>query len=224
MARRIRADATAAAAVMVAGSATFLAGAFMPVSRVYVERDPQRKLAILLADPGQWSTQQMLLAAGTAALPVGVVMLARHWDTGNDRGSQEPLAGQRLAQGAALAWAAGAGLFLGHLKARYRNPEAFALGTMPFWPFQGYMGLSLAGMAALGGGLLARARAHANSGALPQDPRWPGWLNVGGAGVFAGVLVATGDLPPLLVYVVELTTGAALLRQLRRSANPGKPA
>ena len=81
MVRRIRGDATAAA-VMVAGSAAFLAGAFMPVSRVYVEGDPQRKLAILLADPGQWSAQQMLLAAGTAALPVGVVMLARHWDKG----------------------------------------------------------------------------------------------------------------------------------------------
>ena len=216
MARRIRGDATAAAAVMVAGSVTFLAGAFMPVSRVYVEADPQRKLAILRADPGQWRAQQMLLAAGTAALPVGVVMLARHWNTGSGRGSQEPLPGQRLAQGAALAWVTGAGLFLGNLKARYRDPEAFALGSMPGWPFQGYMGLSLAGMAALGGGLLARARARANSGALPEDPRWPGWLNVGGAGVFAAVLVATGDLPPLMVYVVELTTGAALLRQARR--------
>ena len=209
---------------MVAGSATFLAGAFMPVSRVYVEGDPQRKLAILLADPGQWRTQQMLLAAGTAALPVGVVLLARPWNAGIDRGSQEPLAGQRLAQGAALAWVAGAGLFLGHLKERFRDPEAFALGKMSGGPFQGYMRLSLAGMAALGGGLLARARAHANSGALPTDPRWPGWLNVGGAGVFAAVLVATGDLPPLLVYVVELSTGAALLRQLRRRGHLGQPA
>ncbi|WP_146072499.1 hypothetical protein [Arthrobacter sp. 4R501] len=224
MVRRIRGDATAAAAVMVAGSATFLAGAFMPVSRVYVEGDPQRKLAILLANPGQWSAQQVLLAAGTAALPVGVVMLARHWDTGSDRGSQDLLAGQRLAQGAALAWVAGAGLFLGHLKARYRDPEAFALGNMPVWPFQGYMRLSLAGMAALGGGLLARARAHADSGALPRDPSWPGWLNVGGAGVFATVLVSTGDLPPLMVYLVELTTGVALIRQIRRGANRESPA
>lgn len=209
---------------MVAGSAMFLAGAFMPVSRVYVEGDPQRKLAILLAAPGQWRAQQMLLAAGTAALPVGVVLLARHWDTGSGRGGLEPFAGQRLAQGAALAWVAGSGLFLGHLKERYRDPEAFALGKMPGGPFQGYMGLSLAGMAALGGGLLARARAHANSGALPPDPRWPAWLNVGGAGVFAAVLVATGDLPPLLVYVVELSTGAALLRQARRRGDLGQPA
>lgn len=203
---------------MVAGSASFLAGAFMPVSRVYVEGDPQRKLNILLADSGQWSAQQLLMAAGTAALPVGVAMLARHWDTGNEGGSQEPLAGQQLAQGAALALIAGAGLFLGHLEARYRDPEAFALDNLPMWPFLGYMGLSLAGMAALGGGLLARARAHANSGTLPRVPHWPGWLNVGGAGVFAAVLVATGDLPPLLVYGVELATGGALIRQVCRGA------
>ena len=30
---------------------------------------------------------------------------------------------------------------------------------------------------------------------------------------------ATGDLPPLLVYVVELATGAALIRQVRLGAN-----
>lgn len=207
---------------MTVGSAVFLAGAFMPISRVYVEGDPQRKLAILLADPMQWRVQQLLLAAGTVALPVGVVMLARHWDTGSERGSQEPLAGQRLAQGAAVLLGAGAGLFLGHLEARYRGPEAFALGNVPMWPFQGYMGLSLAGMAALGGGLLARARSHASSGTLPRDPRWPGWLNVGGAAVFAAALVATGDLPPLLVYVVELVTGVALIRQLRRDKNLGR--
>lgn len=137
MARRIREDATAAAAAMVAGSATFLAGAFMPVSRVYVEADPQRKFAILLADPRHWSAQQSLLAAGTAALPAGVMMLARHWDVERARGSQEHLAGQRHAQGAALALTAGAGLFLGHLEARYRDPKAFALGNLPSWPFEG---------------------------------------------------------------------------------------
>lgn len=209
---------------MVAGSATFLSGACMPISRVYVEGDPQRRSAILQADPGQWRTQQCLLAAGTAALPVGVVMLAHHWDTGSERGSREPVAGQRLAHGAALALVAGAGLFLGHLDARSRDPEAFASGNVPMWPFRGYMGLSLAGMAALGGGLLARARAQADSGTVPRDPRWPGWLNVGGAGIFAAVLVATGDLPPLLVYVVELATGAALLRQVGRRADPETPA
>lgn len=202
---------------MIAGSATFLAGAFMPISRVYVEGDPQRKLAILLADPVQWRAQQLLLAAGTAVLPVGVVMLARRWGAESEPGSQEPLAGKRLAMSAALALGAGACLFLGHLEERYRDPEAFALGAQPMWPFQGYMWLSLAGMAALGGALLARAPAHeASTGVLPRDPRWPGWLNLGGAAVFGGVLAATGDLPPLLVYGVELATGTALIRRLRR--------
>lgn len=223
MARQTRGDVTPAA-VIVVGSTAFLAGAFLPVSQVYAEREPKRKMAILLRHPVQWSTQQVFLAAGTAALPVGVVMLARHWDTEIEPGRREPLAGQRLAAGSAVALSAGAVLFLSHLEARYRDPGSFALGHMPIWPFHGYMGLSLAGMAALGSGLLARARAHADSGALPRHPRWPGWLNVGGAGAFTAVLVATGDLPPLLIYAVELATGAALIRQVRRSAGLETPA
>lgn len=98
MARRNRGDSTAAAAVITAGSATFLAGAFMPISQVYVEGDPQRKLAILLADPGQWRAQQLILAAGTAALPVGVVMPARRWDTGLELATGVALL-QRLRRG-----------------------------------------------------------------------------------------------------------------------------
>lgn len=223
MARRIRGDVTTAAAVMMTGSGTFLVGAFLPVSRVYVETDPERKYAILLADPGQWSAQLILMGAGAAVLPVGVVMLSRHWDEGSGRSSQGPVAGKRLAQGAALALIAGAGLFLGHLNARYTDPEAFAMGNLPTWPFYGYLGLSLAGMVALGGGLLARA-ARTNHVTLPSNnPRWPGWLNVSGAGVFAAVLVATGDLPPLLIYVVELVTGGALIRQVRRGAKSMHP-
>lgn len=224
MTRRIRGDVTVAAAVMMAGSGTFLVGAFMPISRVYVESDPQRKLAILLADPGQWSVQQILMGAGAVALPAGVAMLARHWDTGIEPDRREPAAGERLAQGAALAFTAGAGLLVVHLKARYGDPEAFALGQVPGWPFYGYTGLSLAGMAALGAGLLARPRPHADSGALQaRDPSWPGWLNLSGAGVFAAGLVATGDLPPLLIYAVELVTGGALIRQARRRRSmPGR--
>ncbi|WP_258804125.1 hypothetical protein [Pseudarthrobacter sp. NS4] len=217
---KIRGDATASAAVMATGSVMFLAAAFMPISRVFIEGDPQAKLAILQADPVQWKAEQLLFAAGTVVLPVGVVMLTRHWKTGSDGGKQDPLAGQRLAQSAALLLSTGAVLFLVELEARYRDPEAFALGNLPMWPFHGYMWLSLAGMSALGGALLAPARGHANSGTLPRELRWPGWLNLGGAAVFAGALATTGDLPPLLVYGVELATAAALIRQLRRGKNP----
>ena len=210
---------------MMAGSATFLVAGNMPVAWVFVQRDPRRRLAILQAHPVQWKAEQLLFAAGTVVMPVGVVGLARHWDTGSERRSQEPLAGQRLAQSAALALVTGAPLFLGHLQARYRDPEAFASWNLSMWPFHVYTWLNLAGMAALGGALLARWRARkSDTGVLPQDPRWPGWLNVGGAAVFAGILVVTGDLPPLMVYAVELATGAALIRQLRRGANRETPA
>lgn len=218
MTRKSGIDAKAAAAVMVTGSAAFLAGAFLPVSRVYPEREARRKLAILMASPLQWRVQQRLLAAGTAALPVGVVMLARTWDEDNEQAGRERRAGQEFVRGAGAAMAAGAVPFLVHLAARSRDPEAFALGRLPGWPFTSYTWLHLAGMAALGTGLLARTRSTGGPPAGPTAPQWPGWLNVGGAAVFGSALAATGDLPPLLIYGVELATGVAVIRQERATA------
>ncbi|WP_457966005.1 hypothetical protein M1E17_05555 [Arthrobacter sp. D1-29] len=205
---------------MAAGSVSFLTGAVMPVSRIYVEQDPQRKLEILLADPVQWKAEQVFFAAGTIVLPVGVAMLARQWGEGRGIHQREFLHGRRLAVAAAALLATGAGVFLTDLAARFNDPEGFALGRQPVWPFHGYMWLSLAGMSALGGALLKQTRTESGSG----FPRWPGGLNLGGAATFAGVLVATGDIPPLVMYGVELATGVALIRKGRHeSMDPSNP-
>jgi hypothetical protein len=177
-------------------------------------------LEILLADPVQWKAGQLFLAAGTIVLPVGVAMLARHWGGGRAIDEQDRLRGRRLAVAGAVLLVTGAGVFLVDLAARVSDPEGFALGRQPSWPFHGYMWSSLAGMAALGGALLQQTHTEAGSGI----PRWPGWLNLGGAATFAGVLLGTGDIPPLVIYGVELATGAALIRQRGRSNIRHRPA
>lgn len=205
---------------MVAGSVSFLTGAFMPVSRVYVERDPQRKLEILLADPVQWRAELVFLAAGTVVLPISVAMLARHPGEGRGIHEQDRPHGRRLAMAGAVLLSSGAGAFLIDLAARFNDPEGFALGRQPSWPFHGYMWLSLAGMTALGGCLLKETRGEPGS----DIPRWPGWLNLGGAATFAGVLAGTGDIPPLVIYGVELATGVALIvRGDRENIDPVQP-
>jgi hypothetical protein len=224
MAQKYRLHTVSAAAVMMAGSAAFLTAACMPIARVFGARDPQRKLAILQSDPVQWRVEQQLFAVGTAVLPVGVVMLARNWDEGLKPDGRERATGPRLARCAAVAIAAGAVPFLVHLEARHRDPQAFALGQLSSGLFIGYTWLNLAGMAALGGGLLVRVHSQESSGALARDPGWPGWLNLGGAAVFGGGFALAGDLPPLLVYAVELATGAALMRHIRRGSHPKTPA
>lgn len=200
---------------MIAGSGAFLAAAVMPVARVFAERNPRRKLAILQQSRLQWKVEQQLFAAGTAVMPVGVILLARAWDDGPDQSGQDRAAGRKLVRGAGVAMAAGAVPFLVHLAARSRDPEAFALGRLPTWPFYTYSWLNLAGMAALGAGWLTRSPKSGEAEGQPEDPAWPGWINIGGAAVFGGALVATGDLPPLLVYGVELATGVAVLRRER---------
>lgn len=120
---------------MAAGSASFLAGAVMPVSRVYVEPDPQRKLEILLADPELWRAELLLLGAGTVVLPAGVAMLARRWNQTSPGAGERPAgqhpAGRRLAGTGAALLATGAAVFLVDLAARFNDPEGFALGRQP---------------------------------------------------------------------------------------------
>lgn len=120
---------------MAAGSASFLAGAVMPVSRVYVEPDPQHKLEILLADPELWRAELLLLGAGTVVLPAGVAMLARRWNQGSpdagERLAGRHPAGRRLAGTGAVLLATGAAVSLVDLAARFNDPEGFALGRQP---------------------------------------------------------------------------------------------
>lgn len=155
----------------------------------------------------------VFLGAGTIVLPVGVAMLARHWGGGRGLHGLDRPPGRRLAVAGTVLLAAGAGTFLVDLSARFNDPEGFALGRQPLWPFHGYMWLSLAGMAALGAALLQEKRGDSGSGI----PSWPGWLNLGGAAAFAGVLAGTGDIPPLVVYAVGLPTGAALILRGREN-------
>ena len=117
----------------------------------------------------------------------------------------------------------GAGLFLGHVKARYTDPEAFALGTLPGRPLRDTWGCACRHgcpvRRAAGKGARSRSFRRPATG-----PALAGLAQRGRGPIFAVVLVATGDLPPLLVYVVELATGAALLRQVRRAPTWGQPA
>ena len=50
------------ATVTIAGSVPFLVAAFLPISRVFPEPSPAKKLEIIEADPGQWLVAQVMFA------------------------------------------------------------------------------------------------------------------------------------------------------------------
>ena len=74
---------------------------------------------------------------------------------------------------------------------RFRNVREFALGELPGWPFASYVWLTLAGLAALGIGLL-----------VAGFPGWTGWLTLSGCLAFLVVYVRFADIPPFVFYTL----------------------
>ena len=74
---------------------------------------------------------------------------------------------------------------------RFRHVREFALGELPGWSFSCYVWLTLAGLAALGTGLL-----------VAVFPSWTGWLTLTWCLVFTVGYARFGDIPPFVFYTL----------------------
>jgi len=74
---------------------------------------------------------------------------------------------------------------------RFRHVREFALGGLPGWPFAAYVWLTLAGLSALGIGLL-----------LAGFPRWTGWVTLSACLGFLVGYVRFKDIPPFAFYLL----------------------
>lgn len=184
-----------AGAVIVAGTVVWFVG-ISPVSRVYITPDAAERLRMLQAGQRGWIVGQHLTAAGTVAVPVGFAAYA----------SAVPgtAASQRYARkwavAAAAALLAGAPPFVYSLTRRASDLERFADRRGSNAPFLLYSALHVVALAALGGSLLAS-----------PAKRWIGLTAAASAPLFGGILLAKKDIPPLVFYLIEGTTGAYLM-------------
>lgn len=83
------------------------------------------------------------------------------------------------------------------------DPERFATGDQPGWPFRTYVVATFAGLAMLGAAQL-----------LVESATWVGWLVLGVDGAFVAIYAATHDLPPFVFYLL-------LIGRRRRLVTPG---
>jgi len=184
------ADNTTAAAALIAGSATFIAGAAIGVPRVFSEPDREQKWRLLSEHPHLWRLSQPLYALGalTAALGVGALAAAA------DAVSRTCLtASCVLLVLGALAWSWSVYL-------RAKDPREFAMGHLPGWPFATYIWSTLAGLGLLGAGLL-----------LGDWPGWLGWFTLAADALFAAAYLRFGDLPPFAFYLLFLVIGFTVM-------------
>ena len=177
--------------LLVLGSVVFSVGAGIGVPRVHTERDPQVRLRMLREGAVAWRVAQPFYLVGPLIVPVGLGVLATDVPSGAER--TLVAASAALVLGGALAWA-----WVVYL--RTVDVPAFALGTLPAWPFVTYVWSTIGGLVLLGGGLL--------SGDLPA---WLGWLTSVGAVALLVLYLRTKDLPPFTFYVLFTVVGAVLL-------------
>lgn len=180
------------AAILMAGSVLFLIAAFSPISRVFGERSPERRLEIILGAPAQWTFSQILFGLGAVVAATGILLIAQYV-----RGSGGGVAGFASA-GLLLA---GSVLWLRHLYLRTIDPSMFTDGLLPVWLFVGYSLLTMLGIALFGWALL-------------QTPlqNWVGWMLIGSMAFLFVVALLMGDMPPFVHYLLLIAAGVAIYR------------
>lgn len=179
-----------AAAMTIVGSIVFLFAAFLPMSRVFVERSPARRLEMINASRAVWMRAQALFGLGAALVAAGLAVAAV------GLGSQPSW----LAYAAAAALVVGATAWAWHLYLRARDPAGFVHGEQPAWPLITYFTLTPLGLAALGFTFLG--------GPLPD---WVGWMLIGTMAFFLVLTAVLRDIAPFVYYVPTLVVGVMLL-------------
>jgi hypothetical protein len=179
-----------AATLLIVGSLIFLIGAAIGVPKVFTERDPEVRLRLLQEGIGRWIVAQSLYGLGPLVVAAGVAVLAFGASTQATRTAFAVAAVALLA--GALAW--GWSLYL-----RATRVSDFALGVLPSWPFVTYVLLTIVGLAALGGGLLAA-----------KSAAWLGWITIGADVAFLAAFLASKDIPPFVFYLLALVIGLVM--------------
>jgi hypothetical protein len=177
--------------LLLIGSLTFVIGAFLPVSRMYMLRTADDRLALMRDRSAQWHTHLGMMGGGAVLSAGGVALLP----------AAVGAAGTAPAMLAGVAIAGGTVLWLRHLHLRVTAPAGFAQRTNPHWHFAVYTALMQVG-------LLALALALFRVGV----PTWMWAVPAAGTGLTVLAFVVFQDVPPFAHYVWLLAVAVGLMR------------
>jgi hypothetical protein len=172
------------------GSLLFLVAAFLPYSRVFVEPDPEKKLAIIMEMKKMWAIGQVFFGLGAM-----VTVIALGFQSYGFR----DIAFARWSHLGILLMFIGTLLWCWHLWERIVQPEAFAKGLHTPYLFLLYSMLTQAGLVLVGILLLKSPVVN-----------WVGWMFIIGAGVFFLLMLIFKDMPPFVYYVLTMIASVVL--------------
>jgi len=180
-----------AGSVLIIGSILFFIAAFSPIAQVFSEPDAAKKLEILMNGGRGWIVDQIFFALGSLVTAAGLALVAYQFRT---------IPHSWLVFLGLAAVVIGAVLWSWNVYLRAIDPQAFAAGTLPAWPFILYTILTQAGLAAFGSGL-----------SRSTLPHWAGWVLTGGSLLFFLVYLIFKDMPPFAYYILTLPTGIMMV-------------
>jgi len=179
--------------LLLMGSALFLTGAFLPISWVFGERDPEKKAAMINAAPEAWKLAQFLFGSGAIIAAIG--FLPAYLELRGKGAALPSLIAFLFALSGAVLWAR-------HTYLRGVDPVAFIHKIQtPGWLAGAYFFLMQGALLALG---IALRTAN--------YPAWIAWLNIGSAIAFSLILIIFEELPPFAYYIVTAITAIVFLR------------
>jgi hypothetical protein len=197
--------------LLLLGSLVFVVGAFLPVSRMYMLRTADERLALMQDRSAQWRTHLAMMGGGAVIAAGGMLLLPATLGSAKAAGPVLVAGATGAAAGGAaitvpaiiagVAVAAGTLFWLRHLHLRVTAPEGFAQRTSPHWHFALYTLLIQVG-------LLALALAMFRVGV----PTWVWLVPAAGTGLTVLAFVVFQDVPPFAHYVWLLPVAIGLLR------------
>jgi hypothetical protein len=176
--------------VLLFGSLMFLVVAGSPISWIFGERDPAKRLEFITARLDTWRFAQMIFGAGALVAAIGVLLLAIDVRK-TDAGPQWMIAGL-LMVGGAMSW-------IWHSYLRGMDPAGWVAHAHPIWLFPLFSLMNQAALVFLG---LALFKFGA--------PRWVGWTSIVSGISFAVLMAIFRDMPPFVYYLVLGIIGVVL--------------
>jgi hypothetical protein len=176
---------------MAFGSILFVIAAFLPISKVYMESNPENKLEIIQSMPKMWNIEQVMFIAGSIITAFSLFVVAiRIRSTGSFN----------IGLFASIIILIAAFLWSWHAFERILSPEGFVHGKSTPQLFIIYSILTQLGLALLGFAFLST-----------DLPAWIGWLFMVGGVLLFILMISTGDMPPFAYYLLTLILSLSLL-------------
>jgi len=173
------------------GSLLFLVAAFLPYSKVFVEHDPEKRMAIITEMKRMWNIANIFFILGAIITVIGLTLFLFGF---------KEIVSTRLSYLNIILFIVGAALWSWVITERIISPEKFANGTNTPYLFVIYSILMQVGLFLFGFLLLKTNLVN-----------WVSWMLMLGSSTIFILMIIFKDMPPFVYYLLTLTLAVVMI-------------